>query len=329
MCHYKHLTLFEREKILFLHTSGDSISLIALKLKKNKSTISRELHRNSYHHCYIPVKAQEKYQKRRQSCRPHKLLEKKPGLKQIVQSLFWEHQWSPEEIANRLTLEHHHSLISYVTIYRAIYAGMLDVEPRISKRSRAVRKLRHHGKSRHTAKYEERRGKITISNDISERPAGAVNRSRRGHWEADTVAGVTGKACLVTLVDRKSRYLIGGKADKKNSTSVNAVMIRALQGQPLHSITPDRGKEFAKHEEITDLLNVQFYFPQPHQPWQRGSNENTNGLLREYFPKGKDLTNIPENVIQERYAELNLRPRKCLGYKTPYEVYFSKTLHLT
>ena len=164
----------------------------------------------------------------------------------------------------------------------------------------------------------------------SERPAGAVHRSRRGHFEADTVEGKKGRACLVTLVDRKSRYLLGGKAVRKQAYAVNAVMIEKLKGQHLHSITPDRGKEFAKHAEVTRALDgVKFYFPKPHQPWQRGTNENTNGLLREYFPKGKDITDIPEEYIQKKIDELNLRPRKCLGYRTPYEVYFSKTLHLT
>lgn len=177
---------------------------------------------------------------------------------------------------------------------------------------------------------EERRGKFPVSHDISERTAVAVHRSRRGHFESDTVAGKKGNACLVTLVDRKSRYLLGGKADQKRADAVNTVIIELLRGQPLHSITPDRGKAFSKHAKVTKALDgVKFYFPKPHQPWQRGTNENTNGLLREYFPKGKDITDISNNYIQEKIDELNLRPRKCLGYKTPYEVYFSKTLHLT
>ncbi len=123
-----------------------------------------------------------------------------------------------------------------------------------------IRKLRHRGKTRHTKSYEERRGKIRISNDISQRPGGATNRSRRGHWEGDTVAGVKGKACLVTLVDRKSRYLVSGKAEAKKADAVNEVMIRALRAEPLRSITLDRGKEFAKHAEVTAALEqVKFY----------------------------------------------------------------------
>ena len=149
-----------------------------------------------------------------------------------------------------------------------------------------------------------------------------------GDWEGDTVAGKTGRACLVTLVDRKSRFATGGKADKKNACEVNRVMIRALQGLPVKTITPDRGKEFARHAEVTSVLQAPFYFPEPHQPWQRGSNENTNGLLREYFPKGQDLTDIAEDHILEFFDELNKRPRKCLGYRTPYEVFYKKKLRL-
>ena len=121
-----------------------------------------------------------------------------------------------------------------------------------------------------------------------------------------------------------------GKADEKKADPVNKVMIQDLKDQPLKSITPYRGKEFSEHSEVTAALDdVQFYFPRPHHPWQRGTDENTNGLLREYFPKGKDLTDITDDCIQSRIDELNKRPRKCPGYKTPHEVYDSTSLHLT
>ncbi|WP_346766180.1 IS30 family transposase [Megasphaera sp. SW808] len=247
----------------------------------------------------------------------------------MVKDLFLIHHWSPAEIAGRLRLEHHQCVISYNTIYRAIYAGEFDDKPLSHGNRGAVRNLRPRGKSHHTRTYTERQGSIVISHDISERPIGAENRSWRGHWECDTVLGKQGKACLVTLVDRKSRYLLGDKAAKKNAQAVNEVMLRELNGQPLRSLTPDQGKEFANHAAVTEALEgVQFYFPPPHQPWQRDSNENTNGLLREYFPKGMDLTPVSETYIQQVFAELNLRPRMCLGYKPPYEVCHSKKLHL-
>ena len=328
MCHYKHLTLEEREKLLYFSAKGYSVTEIAKELGRDKSTISRELRRNCSGRQYLPSAAQQMYSKRRKACRPCKRLDD-PILFQTVKEKFLEHQWSPEQIAGRLALERKQTVISYATIYRAIYSGMFDTSSRSHGSRGVIRKLRHRGKTRHTKSHEERRGKIRISNDISQRPAGATKRSRRGHWEGDTVAGVTGKACLVTLVDRKSRYLVGGKAEAKKADAVNEVMIRALRTEPLRSITPDRGKEFAKHAEVTaELDQVKFYFPLPHHPWERGTNENTNGLLREYFPKGKDISNIPDSYIQEKFDELNKRPRKCLGYRTPFEVYHSKLLHL-
>ncbi len=329
MCHYKHLTLIEREKILFFQAQHYSITAIADKLGRHKSTLSRELKRNREGHFYQPATAQQQYQKRRLVCRPHKRLDD-PKLFNMVKDCFLNHQWSPEEIDGRLSLEHGRTIISYNTIYRGIYDGKFDDVSQSHGHRGAIRKLRHRGKSRHTKNYEERRGKICISHEISKRPIGATNRSRRGHWEADTVAGITGKSCLVTLVDRKSRYLMGDRAEAKRADFVNDVIIHSLKGEPVRSITPDRGKEFAKHAEVTKALdNVQFYFPLPHHPWERGTNENTNGLLREYFPKGKDITTLSESYIQEKFDELNKRPRKCLGYKTPFEVYFSVALHLT
>lgn len=329
MGHHRHLTLEEREMVLKFQTLGYSITAIAKELRRNKSTISRELNRNSTAAGYVPVQAEQMYHKRRRECHPHKLLED-PVLYAYVKDRFLNHQWSPEEIQGRLLLEKSGHSISYCTIYRAVYAGMFNEKHLTSKNRGAIRKLRHRGKSRHTKGYVERRGRIQVSHEISERPKAADKRSRLGDWEGDTVAGAPGQACIVTLVDRKSRYLVGGKAEEKAADPVNTVIIHALKGQPLKSITPDRGKEFSKHKEVTDALDkVQFYFPLPYHPWQRGTNENTNGLLREYFPKGRNLNDIPAEYILEKFDELNKRPRKCLGYRTPYEIYYSTSLRLT
>ena len=328
MCHYNHLTLIEREKIMYFQAQNYSVTAIARELHRSKSTISRELKRNSSDGFYQPVVAQRKYAKRRKACHPRKRLDD-AVLCEYIKEMFLDQQWSPEEIAGRLTLEHHKTVVSYSTIYREIYSGRFDDPHRSHGNRGVVRKLRHRGKTRHTKNHVETRGKIRISNDISQRPPGAQNRSRRGHWEGDTVVGKQGMACLVTLVDRKTRYLIGGKANSKCADDVNKTILRALKGHPVKSITPDRGKEFAKHEQVTAALDgVKFYFPKPHHPWERGTNENTNGLLREYFPKGKDITDIPEDYIQAMFDKLNRRPRKCLGFRTPYEVFFSETLHL-
>lgn len=147
------------------------------------------------------------------------------------------------------------------------------------------------------------------------------------------MAGKTGSACLVTITDRCSRYLLEGKITKKHATLLADKMISmlsAISGQYVKTITPDRGKEFAKHNQISSALNgVQFYFPDPHAPWQRGTNENTNGLIREYLPKSFDIALYSDGEITGLVDKLNKRPRKCLGWKSPYEVFFAKSLHLT
>ena len=307
---------------------GKSRTEIAKLLGRNKSSIARELKRNSLLGDYMPCEAQSFYEKRRDRCRPKKKLSES-GLLNQIRNLFLNHQWSPEQISERLRLENSKEIISYNTIYRGIYAGLLD-SSKLSHGSRGViRKLRHRGKSRHTKTYEERRGKIQISNEITKRPEIANTRERLGDWEADTVAGKKGKACLVTLTDRKSRYLLCKKITKKTASLVKEAMIELLKGQPLESITPDRGKEFSKHVEISNELNlVEFYFPFPHHPWQRGTNENTNGLLREYFPKAQDIIQS-DDYVEDVMKKLNCRPKKCLGWKTPFEVYHSVVLHLT
>ena len=333
MSHYHHLSIEEREKILIFSREQKSIRRMASLLGRSASTISREIKRNASKKAdYSAVLADRKYHRRRKHCKRDRLLDV-PRRKDLVRSLFLDQQWSPEEISNRLKLENNPLQVSCTTIYRGIYSGMFD-SGKLSHGNRGViRRLRHHGKTRHTQGRQETRGKIVISNRISDRPEEANARKTVGHWEADTVAGKTGSACLVTIVDRKSRYLLAGKIDKKNSSLVAKKMIELLSHLPTdrrRSITPDRGMEFAKHVSVSQALDgLQFYFPDPHAPWQRGTNENTNGLLREYLPKSFDMANCSENEITAFIAKLNLRPRKCLNWKSPFEVFFHHSLHLT
>jgi IS30 family transposase len=301
MSHYHHLSMNEREKILVLHTKKQSLRVIAREIGRSVSTVSRELKRNSMSKCeYSAVEAEKAYQKRRKKCRRSKILEQ-ADLKNLVMRLFLQEQWSPEQISNRLIHEKNAFRVSYTTIYRAIYAGLFDTpEQRRSKGNRGViRKLRHRGKTRRRKGTMETRGKIVISHRIQERPKEADSRQVLGHWEADTVAGKIGSACLVTITDRCSRYLLAGKVQKRYSALVANKMISLLSTLPkkkCRSITPDRGKEFSKHSSVTAALNgVQFYFPDPHAPWQRGTNENTNGLLREYLPKSFDICTLVRN----------------------------------
>ena len=323
---YKHLSIVEREKILVHWATGLSICQIAKVLGRNKSTISRELKRNAKE--YSPSKAQAAYRRRRKKCHRHKLLEN-PDLFALVRKLFLRLHWSPEQIAARLKLEGLADK-SCKTIYRAIYAGMFDTpeQKRSTGNRGARRKLRHKGKPRRPKGYVSNRGKIPITHELSERPVEANERTRLGDWEADTIVGFLRKSGLLTLVDRKSRFLIAEKLTRLGSKEVETALIKALEGQAVHSITPDRGREFQLHKQVTEKLGVEFYFPPPHQPWQRGTNENTNGLLREYFPKGYDFTGLSEEDLQAVVDQLNKRPRKCLGYKTPWELWFSLPLHL-
>lgn len=335
MSHYHHLSICEREKILVLRTEGKSLREIARRIGRSVSTVTRELTRNSHSkQGYSAVEAEKKYRDRRKKCKRHRLLSN-VELYLLVKRLFLEEQWSPEQIANRLVQENSVFQISYPTIYRAIYAGMFDTAEqwRSNGNRGAVRKLRHRGKTRRRKGTIETRGKIVVSNRIQERPQEAEQRRVIGHWEADTVAGKTGSACLVTITDRCSRYLLAGRVTKKTSMFVSGEMIALLSALPKgkrRTITPDRGKEFSMHESVTQALNgLPFYFPDPHAPWQRGTNENTNGLLREYLPKSFDIALLSDCDIAGFIKKLNLRPRKCLAWKTPFEVFFNQSLHLT
>mgnify|MGYP000653069242 FL=1 len=307
MSHYKYLTPIEKEKIFLLHSQSKTLTYIDETINRDKSTVSREIACNCCNETYSPSAAHTQYLERCSNCKP-KLKLSNPQIFKYVKEKFLKLKWSPEQICGRLKLEKSELYVSYTTIYRAIYSGMFDTDnERASNANRgAIHKLRHRGKSRHTKTYIERRGKIPISNHISNRPQEANNRTRIGDWEADTVIGKRGGACLVTMVDRKSRFLLSSKAKKKDSLSVKETMISCLKGHPCHSITPDRGMEFAKHTEISIALEkVKFYFPLPHHPWHRGTNENTNGLLREYFPKSSNLDDVSEEYIQSKVDEMN------------------------
>lgn len=220
MSHYKHLTRDERESLLFYVAKGYSITEIARELGRSKSTISRELRRNSVNGKYLPSRAEAQYQKRRKKCRKKKLLEDEK-LWVLVRDRFLNQHWSPEEIAGRIDLEDSPYHISYRTIYRGIYSGLFDTpEQRKSGGNRgARRKLRHKGKPRRGKGRQDRRGKLNAEYDIRQRPEDANARTRLGDWEADTVIGKLGGACLLTLVDRKSRFLLCRKMDRMEAKS--------------------------------------------------------------------------------------------------------------
>ncbi len=225
--------------------------------------------------------------------------------------------WSPEQIANRKTNEIEY-IPSHSTIYRWIHKGI------ITKVS--MKKLRRKGTFKRPS---ETRGKFNIGKSIKKRPKHVYKRKEIGHWEADTVESGRfdhkrkSSYCFVTLVERKSRYCLSKQLpNRKQETVTKAIieLLNVLPSEQVKTITCDRGKEFAGYREIENTLNCDIYFADPYCSWQRGTNENTNGLLREWFPKGSDLSLTNNYELKEKLDLLNNRPRKCINYKTPIEV---------
>lgn len=332
MSRYGHINTEERELIFKMLINHKSARETAMILRRSHTTVSRELKRNTnLYEMYSPSKAEMNYRERRKKCRQEKLLaDEETKLK--VQELFLEQQWSPEQIAKRLEYESNPISISYSTIYRGIYDGMLEVKKLSHKERGVARKLRHHGKKRHNKDIIERRGRRTIANTIDKRPEEADKRKEIGHWEIDTVHGKKYTGSLVTMADRCSRYYIAERVSSIKAESIaNHVteIINHLPPDKIKTITSDRGSEFTQDGMVTDATGVPFYFTDPHSPWQRPTNENFNGLLREYLPKGSDFRQHSDEDIKVYIKKLNTRPRKCLGWKTPLEAFFSIVVHLT
>lgn len=326
---YSHLSIAEREDIMTRWCRHEGIGRIAGEIGRSKSTVSREVRRNGSvtngGRWYRASTAQGRADARRERCRRPRLLDDPERRRVVVEKIAREH-WSPEQVERRLGIERPELYVSDATIYRAVNGGELDCE--LPGHRKFKTRLRHKGKRRKGAGRVETRGKIGITHDVADRPAAADERSRPGDWEGDTVAGRQGGACLVTLDDRRSRFLAGGLAAEKRSAPVNAVAERALAGKPVETLTLDRGKEFAGAAELEEAIGAPVYFCLPHHPWQRPTNENCNGLIREFFPKGKPLDGVTDAEVQRVYDALNHRPRKCLGWKCPYEVFYGVSLHL-
>lgn len=331
MSPYNHLTLKDRECILLGVTLNDTYQVIAEKIGCSKATVSREIKRNGGRKAYSAVKAQEDYQGRRlKSRRPRLLTDLK--LRDFVLHCIVQRQWSPEQISGRLVHENSEWHVSYNTIYRGIERDNLGIKRKNHEAHGFARKLRHRGKTRKVkGTIKERRGRFNDVPSVHERPVSCENRSWFGHWESDTVRGKTGRSALVTLVDRKSRYLLSQRVPKVNAKNVTQAMIDLLHTvtpKRVRTLTPDRGTEFARYREVSQELSIPVYFPDPHAPQQRGTNENTNGLIREYFPKGTDLDQLTDQDIDKFVRDLNHRPRKVLGWKSPFEVFFGTKLRL-
>ncbi|MDQ0141799.1 IS30 family transposase [Cupriavidus necator] len=314
------LTLSDREEISRSIVAGLSIRSIATRLGRAPSTISRELTRNGGGQGYRASQADQLAWERARRPKVCKLVRNRALARVVSDKL--QMLWSPEQIAG--WLKHAYAVnkdykVSHETIYRSLYIqarGALKKELlEHLRRSRAMRRSRHH-----TQKTDDH-GRICDTVSISERPATAEDRAIPGHWEGDLLCGSEGSQ-IVTLVERQTRYLMLVKiASKDSETVVNALIKHAckLPQELYKSLTWDRGSEMAEHKRFTVATDIKVYFCDPQHPWQRGSNENTNGLLRQYFPKGIDLSVYSQAKLNAVARQLNERPRKTLGFDTPAE----------
>lgn len=303
-----HLTFQERQFLYRLKRKGKANSEIAELMGRDRSTIHRELKRNAGQRGYRPKQAQRLADERRlASRRPHKMDD--PDVHQYVQDRL-EKCWSPEQIAGRVQCDFPRAparWLSRQTIY-----DWIDAE-----RPEWQIMLRRGGR------LPEKRGKLTDCVRIDGRPD-VINRRRRyGDWEGDTMVGKGRRSALVTLVERKSGYTRIGRVDSMKSDATMRAANRRLKDLPpslRRSMTFDNGKEFAEHQQLTHGLGLEVYFADPYASWQRGTNENTNGLLRQYFPKGTDFTQIGHREVACVEQLINERPRKRLDYRTPAEI---------
>ena len=313
------LTLAEREEISRAVAAGHAIRSIASRLGRAPSTISREIQRNGGQECYRASQADQAAWDRAQRPKTCKLVDNRSLAGVVAAKL--QSQWSPEQIAGWLKRSYPDDethQVSHETIYRSLFIqarGALKKELlQHLRRTRVMRRSRHH-----TQKTDDH-GKITGAVSISERPATVEDRAVPGHWEGDLLFG--GRSQIATLVERHSRYVMLVKVGGKDTETVVNALIRNARKLPQElykSLTWDRGKEMAAHKRFTLATDIKVYFCDPYSPWQRGTNENTNGLLRQYFPKGNDLSGYSQAQLNAVARKLNDRPRKTLNFETPAE----------
>jgi IS30 family transposase len=314
------LSLSDREEISRGIVAEQSLRQIATSLNRAPSTISREIQRNGGYHCYRATQADQSAWDRAHRPKSCKLA-CHPALTRRVAIKLKRH-WSPKQIAGWLKRTYpneEHKHVSHETIYRSLFIqarGVLKKELQLYLRTqRAIRRAKHH-----TIKNEGL-GKITNAVSISERPASVEDRAVPGHWEGDLIAG-SNNSHIATLVERRTRYVMLVRVKGKDTETVISALIKhacRLPTELYKSLTWDRGKEMADHQRFTLATNIDVYFCDPQSPWQRGSNENTNRLLRQYFPKGTDLSVHSQATLNKVARELNERPRETLEFETPAE----------
>jgi IS30 family transposase len=316
---YRHLSLTERDRITELKSDGMSLRKIAEQLGRSPSTLSRELQRNATpaYKVYLSHRAHDRAVTRKQEAGVRPRL-KDDRIVSYVRTRLAE-GWSPELIAGRISHEIRGIAISHEAIYQYIYHPKTEGrEELIGCLVRSHRKRKKKGFGR-----KERKTKIPNRIPIEERPLSADNRSWFGHWEGDSLVSRESLAALNSLVERKSRLLFLTRLARKTAEQTSDAVIERLQGLPegaRRTLTLDNGSENSRHEDITEAIGTRCYFARPYASWQRGSNEQVNGLIRRYFPKGTDFGKVTDEQVASVESMINNRPRKCLGYKTPLEV---------
>jgi len=312
MKNYQQLTLEQRYQISALLKLGFNKSAIAKELSFHKSTIGRELKRNLSRRGYQAKFAERQALKRRKNKVEPRITE--GTWTKVAEKI--NRQWSPEQISGRLALEGA-ATVSHEWIYRRIYrdkqaGGTLYLNLRCHRK----RKKRY-------GKYD-RRGALCNQVSIEQRPTIVEQKSRIGDWELDTIIGKRHRQAIVSMTERKSKLLKLKKVKRKTGTLVKQAVCQKLADLTVHTLTSDNGREFSEHQQIARQLKASFYFCHPYSSWERGLNENTNGLVRQYFPKQTELAKISHRQIRKVEDKLNNRPRKTLGYQTPNEVYFKE-----
>jgi IS30 family transposase len=304
---YKHLSREERYQIHSLLKAKHSISDIARLLGRHRSTISRELSRGRGLRGYRAEQACRKASGRARHSRNARRVDASVWADVVF---YLGLQWSPEQIADKVALSHE-------CIYLHVYADKANGgDLHMNLRSQKPRRKRY-------LSGRDRRGQIPNRRPISERPSHIQGRKQVGHWEGDTVIGAAHKQAIVTLVERKSGFAVLAKVAHKTADLVGRAIEDKLKplNARVNTLTVDNGKEFANHQAIDQALGIQTYFADPYCSWQRGSNENFNGLLRQYIPKKRRMETVTDEELTMIQNKLNHRPRKRLGFKTPYEVF--------
>ena len=327
---YRHLSSVERDEIAQMYYSGLSFSEIGRRLGRHKSTISREVNRNRVRYGsqrivrwrYLSSRATLHAKQRRNQAKQSvdRVFDNRQLLDYVKRGL--RNRWSPEQISGRIQRDHPSDpalRVSHETIYQWL---------RQDKRNGGKWYLfLRQGKRARRKKYGSslRRYRIQNQTSIDVRPQVANLRKRLGDWEGDTVEGKNHQGRLLTMVDRKSRFLSALKVNSKYSSEVIGAISRALKAVPSsvrRTLTLDNGTEFTHFRDIETSLGIRVYFAHPYSSWERGTNENTNGLLRQYFPKDTDFTKISSQKLAAAIVQLNNRPRKCLNWRTPHEVFY-------